>query len=67
VQGAAGHCLTHVEHIVGQDRDASAAVRLALSLLFFIGRYCHIRIALTIGFCLLIHRFCSQFFRIEVS
>jgi hypothetical protein len=29
VQDAAGHCLTHVEHIVGQDLDASAAIRLA--------------------------------------
>jgi hypothetical protein len=29
VQDAAGHCLTHVEHIVGQDRDPAAAIRLA--------------------------------------
>jgi hypothetical protein len=29
VQDAAGYCLTHVEHIVGQDRDAEAAIRLA--------------------------------------
>jgi hypothetical protein len=29
VQDAAGQCLTHVEHIVGQDRDAVAAIRLA--------------------------------------
>ena len=29
VQDAAGHCLTHVEHIVGQDRDPQAAIRLA--------------------------------------
>ena len=29
VQDAAGHCLTDVEHIVGHDRDASAAIRLA--------------------------------------
>jgi hypothetical protein len=29
VQDAAGHCLTHVEHIVGQNRDAEAAIRLA--------------------------------------
>ena len=29
VQDAAGQCLTHVEHIVGQDRDAGAAIRLA--------------------------------------
>jgi hypothetical protein len=29
VQDAAGQCLTHVEHIVGQDRDPDAALRLA--------------------------------------
>jgi hypothetical protein len=29
VQDAAGHCLTHVEHIVGQDRDAAEAIKLA--------------------------------------
>jgi hypothetical protein len=29
IQDAAGHCLTHVEHIVGHDRDAQAAIRLA--------------------------------------
>jgi hypothetical protein len=29
IQDAAGHCLTHVEHIVGQDRDVQAAIRLA--------------------------------------
>jgi len=29
VQDAAGQCLTHVEHIVGQDRDLQAAIRLA--------------------------------------
>jgi hypothetical protein len=29
VQDAAGHCLTHVEHIVGQNRDPDAAIRLA--------------------------------------
>jgi hypothetical protein len=29
VQDAAGHCLAHVEHIVGQDRDPQAAIRLA--------------------------------------
>jgi len=29
IQDAAGHCLTHVEHIVGQDRDPQAAIRLA--------------------------------------
>jgi hypothetical protein len=29
IQDAAGHCLTHVEHIVGQDRDPQTAIRLA--------------------------------------
>ena len=29
IQDAAGHCLTHVESIVGQDRDPQAAIRLA--------------------------------------
>jgi len=29
IQDAAGHCLTHVEHIVGQNRDPQAAIRLA--------------------------------------
>jgi hypothetical protein len=29
VQDAAGHCLTHTEHIVGQDRDVQSAIRLA--------------------------------------
>jgi hypothetical protein len=29
VQDAAGYCLTHVESIVGQDRDPQAAIRLA--------------------------------------
>jgi hypothetical protein len=29
VQDAAGHCLLHVEHIVGQDIDPQAAIRLA--------------------------------------
>lgn len=29
IQDAAGHCLTHVEHIVGQDRDVQTAIRLA--------------------------------------
>jgi len=29
VQDAAGRCLTHVEHIVGQDRDPQAAIQLA--------------------------------------
>jgi hypothetical protein len=29
VQDAAGHCLTHVESIVGMDKDPQAAIRLA--------------------------------------
>jgi hypothetical protein len=29
VQDAAGHCLSHVEHIIGQDQDAQTAIRLA--------------------------------------
>ena len=29
VQDAAGQCLTHVEHLVGQDPDAETAIRLA--------------------------------------
>ena len=29
IQDAAGHCLTHVEHIVGQNIDAQTAIRLA--------------------------------------
>ena len=29
IQDAAGHCLTHVESIHGQDRDPQAAIRLA--------------------------------------
>jgi len=29
IQDAAGHCLTHVEHIVGQSRDPQAAIREA--------------------------------------
>src|SRR5262245_59724045 len=29
IQDAAGHCLAHVEHIVGQDRDCQTAIRLA--------------------------------------
>jgi hypothetical protein len=29
IQDAAGHCLLHVEHIVGQDRDVQTAIRLA--------------------------------------
>jgi hypothetical protein len=33
IQDAAGHCLTHVEHIVGQDRDPQAAIRLAQKMI----------------------------------
>jgi|SRR6516164_3174134 hypothetical protein len=33
IQDAAGHCLTHVEHIVGQDRDPQAAIRLAKKMI----------------------------------
>ena len=29
IQDAAGHCLTHVEHIVGQDQDVQTAIKLA--------------------------------------
>jgi hypothetical protein len=29
IQDAAGHCLTHVESVVGQDRDVSTAIRVA--------------------------------------
>ena len=29
IQDAAGRCLTHTEHIVGQDRDVQTAIRLA--------------------------------------
>jgi hypothetical protein len=29
IQDAAGQCLTHVEHIVGQDPDVQTAIRLA--------------------------------------
>lgn len=29
IQDAAGQCLTHVEHIVGQDQDPQTAIRLA--------------------------------------
>jgi hypothetical protein len=29
IQDASGHCLTHVSHIVGQDRDPQAAIALA--------------------------------------
>ncbi len=33
VQDAAGHCLLHVEHIVGQDRDPQTAIRLAKKMI----------------------------------
>jgi hypothetical protein len=33
IQDAAGHCLTHVEHIVGQDRDVQTAIRLAKKMI----------------------------------
>jgi hypothetical protein len=33
VQNAAGQCLTHVEHIVGQDRDPQAGIRLAKKMI----------------------------------
>jgi hypothetical protein len=33
IQDAAGHCLTHVEHIVGQDRDPQTAIRLAKKMI----------------------------------
>ena len=29
IQDAAGQCLTHTEHIVGQDRDVQTAIRVA--------------------------------------
>jgi hypothetical protein len=29
IQDCCGHCLLHVEHIVGQDRDVQTAIRLA--------------------------------------
>src|SRR5262245_38235156 len=29
VQDAAGRCLLHVEHVIGQDQDAQTAIRLA--------------------------------------
>ena len=29
IQDAAGQCLTHVEHLVGEDRDVQTAIRLA--------------------------------------
>ena len=33
IQDAAGHCLTHVEHIVGQNVDAQTAIRLAKKMI----------------------------------
>jgi hypothetical protein len=33
IQDAAGHCLTHVEHIVGQNIDAQTAIRLATRMI----------------------------------
>jgi hypothetical protein len=33
VQDAAGQCLTHVESIVGQDRDPQTAIRLAKKMI----------------------------------
>lgn len=30
VQDAAGHCLAHVEHIVGENRDVQTAIRLMI-------------------------------------
>jgi len=33
IQAAAGHCLTHVEHIVGQNVDAQTAIRLAKKMI----------------------------------
>jgi hypothetical protein len=33
VQDAAGHCLVHCEHIVGQDRDVQTAIRLAKKMI----------------------------------
>jgi hypothetical protein len=33
IQDAAGHCLTHVEHIVGQDKDPQTAIRLAKKMI----------------------------------
>ena len=29
IQDAAGHCLAHTDHIVGQDKDVETAIRLA--------------------------------------
>jgi hypothetical protein len=33
IQDAAGHCLAHVEHIVGQNVDAETAIRLAKGMI----------------------------------
>jgi hypothetical protein len=33
VQDAAGQCLIHVEHIVGQDKDPQVAIRLAKKMI----------------------------------
>jgi hypothetical protein len=33
IQDAAGHCLAHAEHIVGQDRDPQVAIRLAKKMI----------------------------------
>src|SRR6516162_5217373 len=33
LQDGAGHCLTHVEHIVGQDKDPQTAIRLAKKMI----------------------------------
>jgi hypothetical protein len=33
IQDAAGHCLAHEEHIVGQDRDPQTAIRLAKKMI----------------------------------
>jgi hypothetical protein len=33
IQDAAGRCLTHVGHIVGQDRDPQTAIRLAKKMI----------------------------------
>jgi hypothetical protein len=35
IQDAAGHCLAHVEHIVGQDRDPQAAIKLAKRMIVY--------------------------------
>ena len=33
IQDAAGHCLTHTEHIVGQNPDVETAIRLAKQMI----------------------------------